>query len=115
MYDTQILVAIPNHQSLTNLRKPKCLPSPGTPSAAKKLTAMRGPGVITAIALAGAVAVSAPATAAPALAPHLPIVVAIHAHVEAKLVAIADRVAVRAPDVRVLTTEPVAPADMKGA
>jgi hypothetical protein len=54
------------------------------------------------------------AQAAP-LAPHLPIVVSIHSHVEAKLAAIADRIAVRAPDVRVLTTEPVAPEHMKGA
>lgn len=76
---------------------------------------MKGSVVIAAIALAGAALVSAPAVAAPSLAPHLPIVVAIHAHVEAKLAAIADRVAVRAPDVRVLTTEPVAAENMKGA
>lgn len=76
---------------------------------------MKGPVVIAAIALAGAQLVSAPAQAAPSLAPHLPIVVAIHAHVEAKLAAIADHVAVRAPDVSVLTTEPVAAEHMKGA
>lgn len=72
-------------------------------------------GVIAAIALAGASFDSAPAAAAPCLAPHLPLVVTIHAHVEAKLAALADRVAVRAPDVRVLTSEPVAAEHMKGA